>query len=212
MKVAVSYISSNYNLKETINKINISDADYIHMDIMDGKYVTNKNFMSKDIKWIIKNATKNIDVHLMVKNPIKYMKYFKKKKTIKNLFFHVNAEKKPIKLIDKLKKYNISPGLVINPEEDISDYNSFYHIVDRVLIMSVVPGAGGQNFIEDTIPKIKKLADYKLNNNLSFEIAVDGGINNNTIKSLNNLNIDYVISGSYICKSENYDEQINSLK
>ncbi len=212
MKVAVSYLSSIYNLKKTINLINKTDADYIHMDIMDGKYVDNKNFSKGKIKKVLKYTKKDLDIHLMVNNPSKYLKLFLKNEYVRNLFFHPSTEKDPYKFILDLKKYNISPGIVINPKEDIEEYLEYFKYIDRVLIMSVTPGAGGQKFITSTIFKLEKLIQTKKEKKEIFEIAVDGGINDKTINKLKDLKIDYVISGSFICHSDDYDEKINVLK
>ncbi len=212
MKVAVSYISSKYNLKETIKKINISSADYIHMDIMDGKYVENKNFNRFTIKKILKLSKKKIDVHLMVNRPEKFLKFFKKFHFVKNIYFHPSSTKNSAKLIEKIKSMGISPGIVINPDENIEAFINLYKDIDRVLIMSVKPGSGGQKFINKTINKIEDLGLFMKKNKHIFDIAVDGGINDVTIKKLHNLKVDYVISGSYICKSDDYETMIMTLK
>ncbi len=212
MKVAVSYISSNYKLKETIKKINLTSASYIHMDIMDGKYVENKNFKKRTIKKVFKYAKKRLDIHLMTKNPNKYLKYFKKSSLAKNLFFHPSTCDNVHDMIIQIKKIGLSPGIVINPKEKINDFKELYKDIDRVLIMSVIPGAGGQKYKKEITNKIIELIEYRKKHKESFEIAVDGGINDKTIKELKDLNLDYVISGSYICKSNDYEKQIEKLK
>ncbi len=210
MKIAVSYLNSKYNIKKTIKKINLSNADYIHMDIMDGKMVQNKNFNVFKIKSILKWAKKNLDIHLMVKNPIKYLKYFKKKDYVKNIYFHPKFEDDSLKLIEELKKMNISPGIVIDTNDLIEDFSDLYQHIDRVLLMSVKAGVGGQKFIPEIITKAEKLMEYKANK--FFEIAIDGGINNETIKYFKHLNIDLFISGSFICESDDFDSKIEELK
>ncbi len=212
MKVAVSYISSNYSLKETIKKINLSNADYIHMDLMDGRYVANKNFTIFNFKKVFKLSKKKIDVHFMVLNPEKYLSKIKKFSLVKNIYFHPETSSNPEKFILDCKRFGFSPGIVINPDEDIYKYNKFYKSVDRILIMSVKPGMGGQKFLSETPLKIEELIKYKKKNKEYFEIAVDGGINDRIIKKINKLDIDYVISGSFICKSNDYNMQINKIK
>ncbi len=212
MKVAVSYISSKYNLKNTILKINETTSDYIHMDIMDGLYVENKNFSKKDLKVIFKYTKKYLDVHFMVCNPEKYLKYFKNNNSVTNIYFHPSSSYDPFDFINKVKEMNITVGIVINPDENITSFKQYYKHIDKVLIMSVVPGAGGQKFIDASVTKIKELTTFREENNEIFEIAVDGGINDQTIKKLSNLDITSVISGSYICQSDNYEENINKLK
>ncbi len=212
MKIAVSYLSSKHKLKETINRINDTTADYIHMDLMDGKYVELNNIKKGKIKKVLNLAKKPLDVHLMMENPSKFIKVFKKYDNVENLFFHPMTEKNSHILINQLKLMNISPGIVINPNEDISYFDAYLNDIDRVLIMSVVPGMGGQAYLKETSNQIKSVIDYKKKHRLHFEIAVDGGINNDTIKNIDSDNIDYIISGSFICQSDDYQKQINLLK
>lgn len=209
MKVSVSYISSDYDLKETIKRINESNADYIHMDIMDGKMVPNKEL---NIKKVLKYAKKDLDIHLMVKKPSKYLKYFKGNKLVKNIYFHPDYEKGVLNFIDQLKKYNISPGIVIDKDDDIEKFAHFYKHVDRVLLMTVKAGYGGQSMLGNALYKTKELLEYRDSNDEKFKILIDGGITDKTIKEFHGLDIDTVISGSFICKSKNFNNQINKLK
>lgn len=211
MKVAVSYLKSNLSFEETINKINSSKAGYIHADIMDGKYVANNTFDKKKIKYLSVNSKKYIDVHLMTINPSKYLKYFKKE-IFSIIYFHPVTDSNPIKFIEKVKKLNKKVGIVINPTDKYETYKNLLALVDYVLVMSVTPGAGGQKFIMDTLLTIDSLQVLKSQNNYNYKLSVDGGINSETVKHLINKNIDYVVSGSYVCLSEDYDLQIDTLK
>lgn len=206
MKVAVSFISSKSAFKETIKDINKTTASYIHVDVMDGKYVENRNFSKSNIKYLLNHSNKLLDVHLMAVKPEKYIKYFKYPFRVDTIYFHPSSTKKPDKLIKKIKKIGIKTGIAINPDENIDDFKIYLEKVDSCLIMSVSPGAGGQEFIPSTVEKISELNDYDLT------IAVDGGINKDTISNLKDTKVSYVISGSYICKSDNYEESICSLK
>lgn len=206
MKVAVSFISSKSTFKETIKDINKTTANYIHVDVMDGKYVENNNFSKADIKFLLNHSNKLLDVHLMTKKPEKYLKYFKHPFRVDTIYFHPSSTSNPLKLIKKIKKSGIKIGIVINPDENVEDFNSYLEQVDSCLVMSVAPGAGGQDFIESTVQKILELDKYNLT------IGVDGGINKDTISNLKNTKVSYVVSGSYICKSDNYEEAIASLK
>ncbi len=210
MKVAVSYISSNYSLDETIKKIVSSKADYIHYDIMDGMYVPNNNFYKKELMNIQDLAFKRSDVHLMVNNPIKYIKYFKNNKYVDIIYAHPKTIIDINKYIKKLKSYNIKFGIVVNPDESIEDFYDILSYVDGILIMTVMPGAGGQDFMSSLIPKIKNIVALK--EEYSLTVALDGGINENTIKLVKDIDLDYVVSGSFICKSEDFDESIKLLK
>ncbi len=209
MKIAVSYISSDYNLKETIDRINKSSAEYIHMDIMDGKMVPNKEL---NIRKVLKYAKKDLDIHLMVKKPSKYLKYFKNNKLVKNIYFHPDQEKGVLNFIDSLRKHKISPGIVIDSDDDIEKFAHFYKHVDRVLLMTVKAGYGGQTMLGNAFYKAKELIQYRKEHKEIFKVALDGGITDKTIKEFHPLDIDTIISGSYICKSSNFNNQINKLK
>ena len=209
MKIAVSYISSDYDLKETIKRINESTADYIHMDIMDGKMVPNKEL---NIKKVLKFAKKDLDIHLMVRKPIKYLKYFKGNPLVKNIYFHPDYQKGVLNFIDELRKNNISPGIVIDKDDDIEKFAHFYKHVDRVLLMAVKAGYGGQSMLGNALYKTKELIKYRDDNKETFKILLDGGITDKTLKEFKGLDIDTIISGSFICKSNNFDNQIDKLK
>ena len=206
MKIAVSYLSSN-NYLECINKINESNADYVHVDLCDGKYVNTKNFEIKDTIKLLKNSKKPLNIHLMVENPKKIIKHFKKLNvesiTIHNLS---NSEK----ILNYIKKKGYKCGIALNPNESIDSIRKYLNLIDELLIMSVIPGKGGQGFIDSTISKIDEINNIK--NNYHFITAIDGGINNETIKLLKNKDIDLVISGSYIVNSIDYNKTINELK
>lgn len=208
MNVAVSFLSSNYSFEDTIKMINDTSALYIHTDIMDGKYVSDNTFDKKKVKCLSKNE-KKCDVHLMVENPEKYLKFFKSD-VFELIYFQPKTVKNMDKFLKKLK--NKKKGIVINPDDNIFDFIELYDKIDYILVMSVVPGKGGQEFIENTIDKIDELNSLKKEKNYKFKIAIDGGVNNKTINFLKNKDIDYVISGSFICKSDNFEKKIKELK
>ena len=212
MKVAVSFISSNYDLDTTIKKIDESKADYIHVDMMDGIFVENCNFSVQDLKKMFKETTKPLDVHMMVCSPNKYVKEFAKMKNVEYLTFHYEAHRRPIDVINMIRHTNMKVGLAINPETKVSHIIPLLNHVDQVLIMSVKPGKGGQQFMEDVLYKVETLKDIREENNYHYIINIDGGINGDTIKKAAKAGVDMVVSGSYVCKSEDYDKQIDSLK
>lgn len=205
MKVAVSYINSKYDPLKTINLIDSSIADYIHVDLMDGLYVENKNFTISEINKLLGKVKKPLYIHLMVMNPDKYLNDLALLNT-ELICFHPSTSKNPIKLIDNIKNLGIKVGIVINPNENIDDFSKYFPLVDHVLLMSVTPGLGGQSFILNTVDKINEINKQ----NYSFELAVDGGINNETIKYLKD--VDMVISGSFICMSDDFNKAIKELK
>lgn len=203
--ISVSYLKSKYERDVTINKINESVADYVHVDLMDGLYVPNKNFTILDLLDTLSKITKPLDIHLMVKNPEDYLDYLIKFDP-KIITFHLDATNKPIEVIKKIKENNIQVGIAINPNEDIKILNDYIDLIDYVLLMSVYPGKGGQEFIPSVLEKVRLL------NNKKVLIGIDGGINKETIEYLKDYKIDIVISGSFICMSDNYNESIKLLK
>ena len=211
MKVAVSYLSSNYKESKTIELIDNSVADYIHVDLMDGKFVENKNFTISSVVKLLSNTKKKLDVHLMTLKPEKYFEDLAMLNT-EYITFHVEATKNVEATIDKVKTLGLKVGLSINPETNIEELEKYLPLIDQVLVMSVHPGKGGQTFISDVLNKVDDLIKLREDNNYSFIISVDGGINDSTIDELKMRDVDMVISGSYICHSNDFDKHINTLK
>ena len=205
MKVAVSFIKSKYNEKETIDIINQTSCEFLHVDIMDGIFTENKNYDFEDIELFLKNNHKPLDVHLMCNNPKEYIDEYLKLNPY-NISFHIEAVNNPEKLIDYIHDHNVKCGLAINPNTDIKEIKPYLDKIDTVLVMSVIPGKGGQKFIIDVVDKVNELSNLKGN----FVIEVDGGVNNETIELIPNADI--VVSGSYVCEGPDYEERINKLK
>lgn len=204
-KISVSFLSSKDEQKDIL-KINRTSADYIHVDVMDGKFVKKKHKPYKMIYKMGNTVSKRLDVHLMEKNPLKHINYFAALNT-EYISVHVELEKVD-KYLDLIKEYGIKCGLAINPETDVSILLPYLSKIDLVIIMSVNPGKGGQPFIEDTIDKINYFNDYRKLNNLNYLIEVDGGINDKIIKKLN---ADIIVVGNYITAANNYQDQIVKL-
>lgn len=209
MKISVSYLSSKYSKEETIRLIEATDADYIHVDLMDGGFVPTKNFTISEVLSLLEKHIKPLDIHLMVFDPIIYISDLAKLKP-KYITFHVEATKDIVKTIEEIRKQGIGVGLSIKPNTDLYELMPYLSLVDLVLLMSVEPGAGGQEFISSSVERLKELLEYRRQNNLSFQIEMDGGINKDTIKQVADLDI--VVSGSFVCKSDHYQERINELK
>ena len=209
MKISVSYLSSKYSKEETIRLIEATDADYIHVDLMDGGFVPTKNFTIPEVLSLLEKHIKPLDIHLMVFDPIIYISDLAKLKP-KYITFHVEATKDIVKTIEEIRKQGIGVGLSIKPNTDLYELMPYLSLVDLVLLMSVEPGAGGQEFISSSVERLKELLEYRRQNNLSFQIEMDGGINKDTIKQVADLDI--VVSGSFVCKSDHYQERINELK
>ena len=212
MKVGVSFISSDYDLETTISKIDESSADYIHVDMMDGIFVENSNFTVQDLKKMFKNTKKKLDVHMMVCSPNKYVKDFAKMPNVEYLTLHYESHRRPIDFINMIRHTPMKVGLAINPETKVSHIVPMLNHLDQVLVMSVKPGKGGQKFMEEILYKIETLKELREQNGYHYVINVDGGINEETAKLVKEAGVDMVVSGSYVCKSEDYNERIDKLR
>lgn len=207
MLVATSFLSSN-NPPKDLKVLDETNTDYIHVDVMDGKFVTNKTMPFSEMKHISKYTSKRLDVHLMVEDSKEYIKDYA---TLNTEFITIHVESKNVK--DNLlliNEYGIKPGIAINPNTSVSEIVPYLPLVKEILIMSVEPGRGGQEFIEDTTSKIKEVKELIKEYKLDILINIDGGINSNTIKYCKDC--DMVVSGSYIINSDNFQERINSLR
>ena len=199
--IAVSFLKSNYNRYDTIKKIDESKADLIHVDLLDGIYAGKNNLDIDELVKELSNTKKKLDIHLMVKEPLEIIKKLINL-NIWAITFHLDATSKPIEIIEYVKNHNIKVGIAINP--DIVD--SYLDLINYVLIMSVFPGRGGQEFIPKVLDKIPYLYNKKV------LIGIDGGINAESIKYLKDYQIDNIISGSFICMSNDFNKQIDILK
>ncbi len=204
MKIAVSFIKSKYDDITTIQKIDETSADYLHVDIMDGKFAGQKNYSVEDIINLAKHTSKLLDIHLMVLNPESYIEGLVQL-NVKCITFHVEATDKVNEIIDLIHSYGIKAGISLNPETSVEKIKPYLDRIDEVLIMTVHPGKGGQTFIEEMTKKIDRL-----NNLGDYILAVDGGINAETIKLVKKA--DMAISGSFICESNDYEKSIEILR
>ena len=209
MKISTSFLSCK-KLEKGIEELNLTDTDYIHVDFIDGKFVVGKTIPFRKLKKIPKLTSKRLDVHLMTNKLDKYIKKFLAL-NCEYITFHIEATKTPEKYISMIHSYGIKCGIAINPSTNIDTIIPYLDMIDLVLVMSVVPGYGGQSFIEETIIKLDKLKKYVKKENLDIIINVDGGINNETIVKVKPY-ADMVVSGSYITNSSNYQETIDTLR
>lgn len=208
MKISASFLESK-NIVNDVYKLDKTDVDYLHVDIMDGLWVKRKTFKYKDIKKLTSNISKRLDIHLMVKNPLKYVKKYVDL-NVAYLTIHLENTLNLDKTIDYIKKHHIKAGLSIKPETDLEKLYPYLNKIDLVLLMAVTPGSGGQPINENISKRITKLKDYIKKQNLSIEISIDGGINDKT-KSLVK-KADILVTGTYILNSNNYQEQITNLR
>ena len=210
MKISISFLKSNYSLDETIKRINdVSYDSYIHVDILDGEYINVPKTNLDDYIRVLEGSTKPLDIHLMVNHPISYInKLIHLKPDI--ITVHWDCLDNLNEISDILKENDIKMGLALNPNDDIYIINDYIEIIDLVLVMSVFPGKGGQKFLK-TIPyKLEHLNSIKRLLKKDYLIEVDGGINNTTINYVKEYT-DLVVSGSYICCSNDYEERVKEL-
>lgn len=206
MLVSVSFLKNKNGERQTIIDIDKSNADYIHVDIMDGKFVDNKNFTYEEIKDYFKDINKPLDIHLMVENAMSYIKEFIKLKP-EYLTFHVESNANIKECIDFIHKNNVKAGIAINPNTRVYNILPYINDIDLILVMGVNPGYGGQEFNKEVLKKINELKALQVKYN--YIINVDGGINGETIKDINS---DMVVSGFYVVSQDDYNERINILK
>lgn len=208
--ISVSYLKSAYNFEKTIKILDgIKSVDYIHLDLMDGNYVTENNIDTDKIKEGFKDISKPKDVHLMVKNPLLYIDDLKEIKP-DIITFHPDAVEDPMRVIKTIKDLNIKVGIAINYDIDVEEYEKLYKYADNILIMSVQAGYGGQEFQKDVISKIEYFTNLK-DEGEEFLLEIDGGINEEIYHKLQRYPIDIYVIGSYICSNENFDRPIKKL-
>ena len=210
MKVSVSYLNvKKRNIPKVIYLLDKTNVDFIHVDVMDGKYVKNKVNSFAEVQEMSYYTQKRLDVHFMVNKPLKYIDDF----ALLDVFcmtFHLNIKNDLDKVIERCHDYGIKAGIAINPDEDIDLIDKYLDKIDLVLVMSVVPGLPGQEFIKDVIPKIKKLKDKIKDSKRDILINVDGGINLDNKNFLGDADI--ISVGSTITNSEEYEKVIDELK
>lgn len=209
MKVSVSILSSSIKPQDIVKKLDNTKADFIHVDIMDGKFVENKTWTISEVKKIVSYSHLPLDVHLMVENPSKYIEDYALLNT-SYITFHYEAVKDIDKTINEIKNYGLKVGIAINPETDEKVLYPYLTKIDQVLVMSVHPGKSGQSFIVNTPNKIENLKQEIINRNAKTIISVDGGINDETGKLCVDKGVDMLVSASYIHKD--IINNINTLK
>ena len=211
MLVAPSILSADFgNLNNEIKAICEAGCDLVHIDVMDGHFVPNLTIGPVVVESVAKIATKPLDVHLMVENNTFFVDLFASLKP-EYITFHIEEEKHPHRLIQKIKSLGIKAGIVLNPSTNPTTIQYLLEDVDMVLLMSVNPGFGGQKFIPSVIKKAKQLKKMINEINPNCLIEVDGGVNDKNIQELKEAGVDVVVAGSYVFKND-YKTAIESLK
>ena len=209
MKVSLSILTVDYfNIENHLTPI-LDDLEYIHLDIMDGEFVPNISFGYSLVGSLKKKINKVFDTHLMIKHPQNYIEQFVKAGS-DYITFHVEADCDVIETINLIHSYGIKAGISIKPNTTVEEIEKYLPLVDMVLVMSVEPGFGGQKFMINSIDKVKLLYDLRKKNNYNYLINIDGGINADTIKYVNDY-LDLAVSGSYVLNAMNPKENLKKL-
>ena len=198
------------NLNSEITMVNNSKADWFHIDVMDGVFVPNISFGTPIMNVLKKNATKPLDVHLMIVNPDNYIEKFAELGS-SVLTVHFEACTHLHRTIQRIKSHNMKAGVAINPHTPISSLEAIIKEIDLVCIMSVNPGFGGQSFIESTYQKIEDLKSLINKHNSNALIEIDGGVTSDNAKKLVEKGADVLVAGSFVFKSDNPTETIHTL-
>ena len=217
--ISPSILSADFlNLGAEIERLNSTDAEYLHIDIMDGNFVPNISFGCEITKQIKKKSRMKLDVHLMIENPQDYIADFASAGA-DIITFHIEASRHPSRVIQKIKSFRVKAGIALNPSTHPCEIEYLLEELDLILLMSVNPGFGGQKFMQNVLEKStylnQKIIEKKIKNEIL--ISIDGGINAENAKMIHsnkNYKIDMIVAGSFILSDNNheYQKKIDELR
>lgn len=210
--IAPSVLAADFaNLQRDVEMINQSDADWFHIDIMDGVFVPNISFGMPVLRDIVKHATKTIDCHLMIVDPDRYVKTFADL-GCDILTVHYEACTHLHRTLQLIKSHGMKAGVALNPHTSVHLLSDTIQDIDMVCLMSVNPGFGGQSFIENTYDKVSQLKEIINNYETDTLIEIDGGVTNKNAKQLVDAGADVLVAGSYVFKSDDPTATIAGLR
>lgn len=211
-KIAPSILAADYaNFASELKRIEETSAEYVHIDIMDGQFVSNISFGADVVASMRKHSKLVFDCHLMVVNPERYVDAFAQAGA-DIMTIHAESTLHIHGALQKIKAAGMKAGVVINPGTPVSAIESVLSLVDQVLIMTVNPGFGGQAFIPEMLEKVAKVAQLRDEKGYDFDIEVDGGVDNKTIKACYDAGANVFVAGSYLFKASDLTAQVETLR
>lgn len=211
-KIAPSVLAADYaNFASELKRIEETDAEYVHIDIMDGQFVPNISFGADVVASMRKHSKLVFDCHLMVVNPERYVDAYAQAGA-DIMTIHTESTQHIHGALQKIKAAGMKVGVVINPGTPVSALEPVLPLVDQVLIMTVNPGFGGQSFIPECLDKVKKVVDLRQAGGYSFDIEVDGGVDDKTIAACAQAGANVFVAGSYLFKADDLVSQVQTLR
>lgn len=211
-KIAPSILAADYaNFASELKRIEETDAEYVHIDIMDGQFVPNISFGADVVASMRKHSKLVFDCHLMVVDPERYVEAYAQAGA-DIMTIHTESTKHIHGALQKIKSAGMKAGVVINPGTPVSALKPVLNLVDQVLIMTVNPGFGGQAFIPECLEKVEEVASLRETLGLTFDIEVDGGVDNKTIAACQKAGANIFVAGSYLFKDSDLVSQVQTLR
>jgi ribulose-phosphate 3-epimerase len=212
IRIAPSVISADFgNLKEDLRRLEEAGADLLHVDIMDGHFVPNITFGPDIVKRIKSLTSLPLDVHLMISHPRKYVVKFIEAGAA-NLTFHIESEDTPSTTISEIGSFDCRVGLAVKPKTHLSAVRDHLGQIDRLLVMTVEPGFGGQKFMADMMPKVEQAVQWRAEGKYDYDIEVDGGLDPYTMVPAVQAGADVIVAGTSVFRNPDLKESIKQLR